>query len=77
MNEKELYPCPICGKKCYTEPEFSFEICPVCGWEDDFYQVKYPDETGANLKWTLNEAQKAWKEGKTLFPDHPNPNKKE
>lgn len=76
MGEKVLYPCPVCGKKCYTEPQYSFEICPVCGWEDDLYQLQHPNERGANGHWTLSDAQEAWKKGMTLFPTHPNPNAK-
>lgn len=76
MSEQEKFPCPICGTR-YLEEQFgSFEICPVCGWEEDGYQQRHPDETGPNKHWTLNEAKKAWECGKTLFADRPHPNPK-
>lgn len=49
MIEK-CYPCPCCGYLTITdEPPGTFEICPVCNWEDD--EVQYYDENyegGAN-----------------------------
>ncbi len=70
-----LFPCPICGTRCLTEEIGSFNICPVCGWEDDRVMRKYPDETYGG-KWSFNSAREAWAEGKTLFPRYPNPNAK-
>jgi anaerobic ribonucleoside-triphosphate reductase len=29
------WPCPCCGYQVFTGPPGSYEICPVCGWEDD------------------------------------------
>lgn len=72
MSEKK-FPCPICGTKCLSEERGSFDICPVCGWEEDGYQQKYPDEAGPNDYWTLTEARKAWENGETLFERYPNP----
>ena len=51
MNEKRK--CPCCG--CYTIDE-NFGICPVCYFEYDPYQIKNPEEKGAN-EVTLNEAR--------------------
>ena len=53
--------CPCCG--CHTlDPEDSaFEICPVCFWENDPSQIRYPDEPGAN-KISLNQAKKNYEE---------------
>ncbi|NLK46035.1 MAG: hypothetical protein GX297_05205 [Treponema sp.] len=29
------YPCPCCGNRTLSQPDYgSFEICPVCYWED-------------------------------------------
>ena len=38
------------------EPLGTFEICPVCFWEDDYVQVIEPTWTGANHV-TLSEAK--------------------
>lgn len=44
------YACPCCGYLTLgEEPPGTFEICPVCGWEDD--EVQFRDsayEGGAN-----------------------------
>lgn len=68
--------CPCCGKKNAFSEEDSFEMCRVCGWENDRLQIKYPDDNGANYL-SLNEARKRWTNGETLFPDFPNKGTKE
>ncbi len=40
--EELLYPCPSCGFQVFDEPTGSYDICPICGWEDDHVQLKYP-----------------------------------
>lgn len=33
------FPCACCGYLTRSEEEFgTFEICPICGWEDDDFQ---------------------------------------
>ena len=34
QSPKGLYCCPCCGYATLGEPE-AYEICAVCGWEDD------------------------------------------
>jgi hypothetical protein len=53
------YACPCCGYKTLTEkPTGTYEICPVCFWEDDPVQYRDPfDKNGAN-KVSLMEAKK-------------------
>lgn len=51
------YTCPCCGYKTLDEePPDTYDICEICFWEDDGYQYKYPDETGANYV-SFREAQ--------------------
>ncbi|MEZ5427781.1 MAG: CPCC family cysteine-rich protein [Pyrinomonadaceae bacterium] len=45
MAEQE-YPCPSCGFLIFDEPPGSYDICSICGWEDDHVQLKYPFMTG-------------------------------
>lgn len=62
MNLKE---CPCCGEKTLMERD-NYEICKVCGWEDDDIQSADPDYAGGANHISLNEARKAWSEGKDL-----------
>lgn len=54
---KDLRKCDCCGAYTISEPH---DICPFCGWEDDPYQRKNPDDTGANSV-TLIEARANFK----------------
>lgn len=63
----DLKECPCCGKKTLTERD-NYEICEVCGWEDDDIQSDDPDYSSGANHISLNEARKAWSEGKELFP---------
>lgn len=56
MKIIEKYTCPCCGYKVFNEGPGSFEICPICYWEDEAMQLRYPKEVGAN-KVSLIEAQ--------------------
>ena len=52
------YPCPCCG--CFTldeEPSGTFEICPVCYWEDDDIQADDPTYEGGANGISLDEAR--------------------
>jgi hypothetical protein len=43
------YTCLGCGFRVFSEPPGTFEICPVCGWEDDNVQADDPSyQGGAN-----------------------------
>ncbi|MEA3379249.1 MAG: CPCC family cysteine-rich protein [Pseudomonadota bacterium] len=46
----DQYYCPCCGYKGLDEePPGSFDICDICGWEDDYVQFNDHDyEGGAN-----------------------------
>ena len=54
--------CPVCGQ--YEFPtKASFDICDVCGWEDDYIQEIEPDLAGGANKYSLNENRKRWANG--------------
>ncbi len=62
------YQCKCCGYYTLTEkpvnPETSpgtFEICPVCYWEDDSLQFLNPDYKGGANTVSLNEAKSNFK----------------
>ncbi|WP_084166919.1 CPCC family cysteine-rich protein [Paraburkholderia caledonica] len=63
MREKEkhsLNPCPCCGHLTLHELG-AYEICEVCGWEDDPVQSADPAYAGGANSSSLNEAQVRWK----------------
>jgi hypothetical protein len=39
------------------EPPGSYQICPVCFWEDDAVQLRWPDYPGGANRTSLIEAQ--------------------
>jgi hypothetical protein len=56
--EEPLYPCPCCGFFVFAEGPGSYDIYPVCGWEDDLSQLRFPTRGGANAP--LVECQRAY-----------------
>src|SRR4051794_19228883 len=53
------FPCPCCGHVVFPEPSGSYDICPMCFWEDDPLQLEFATTLagGANAP-TLLEAQR-------------------
>ena len=67
----ELYPhtpephkCPVCGEYEFPD-EASYDICPVCGWEDD----DYFEGGGANVL-SLDEAIAKFKSLREKDPNY-------
>ncbi len=57
-SERAMYPCPCCDFVTMTFPDRgSFEICEVCGWEDDNVQFSDPDFAGGANRPSLNQAR--------------------
>ena len=52
-----LNPCPACGFEVFDEPPGSYVICPVCEWEDDHVQLRFPVMPGGANKKSLFEWQ--------------------
>ncbi len=51
--------CPCCGYRTLDSPDVgSYEICPVCFWEDDPAQAADPDSWGGANDPSLREAQR-------------------
>lgn len=65
MMTKISYKCPCCGQKTLST-EHMFDICSVCGWEDDNVQFAAPDFRGGANFFSLNEYRKAFLEGKNV-----------
>jgi hypothetical protein len=51
------YPCPACGFEVFSEPSGSYDICRICGWEDDEVQLRFPAMRGGANKASLFECQ--------------------
>ena len=66
MSEYVMRPhmCPVCGKYEFEDTD-SYDICPVCGWEDDALQAENPTLGGAN-RMSLNSAREAYKRGEKV-----------
>ena len=55
--------CACCGT-IYVD---FFDICDVCGWQNDPLQNKYSDYEGGANKMSLNEAKEAYRQGKEIY----------
>lgn len=52
-----MYTCPCCGFQVFEREPGSFDICPICYWEDDIVQLAFPDMAGGANKCSLIEGQ--------------------
>ena len=65
MEGSKLHQCSCCGQLTVEEPG-NYDICEVCGWEDDPVQNDRPDRAGGANHMSLNEARAAFKEGRKV-----------
>ena len=54
------FPCPCCGHLVFTGEPGSYDICPVCWWEDDLVQLRWPHFAGGANHPSLVEAQETY-----------------
>ena len=66
------YPCSCCGYRVFARAPGSYDICPVCGWEDDALQLEYATTLagGANAL-SLFEAQRVGHADRPSFEREP------
>lgn len=57
--KKTRHLCPVCKRHIFDDIN-SFDICPICGWEDDQYGVIYPDSDGGANEISLNDSIKIY-----------------
>ncbi|HEY3644535.1 MAG TPA: CPCC family cysteine-rich protein [Gammaproteobacteria bacterium] len=55
---KPQYPCPACGFIGFAQPPGSYDICAICGWEDDNVQLLHPMMKGGANKKCLHEVRR-------------------
>ena len=60
MDTPAEYPCPCCGHHIFDRPPGNYDICPVCFWEDDDIQLRWPDWAGGANSLCLVDAQRAY-----------------
>lgn len=59
--ENKKYLCPCCQSYEFDDGPGSYDICPVCFWENDKIQAENPDYTGGANRLSLNECRKNYK----------------
>lgn len=63
LNKMKSYPCPCCGYLTLsTPPPGTYEICPVCNWEDDIVQFSNINFKGGANEECLKKARENFKE---------------
>ena len=55
--EEGQYPCPCCGYIVFCHPPGSHKTCPICQWEDDLAQLRFPRMPGSANPVSLEDAQ--------------------
>lgn len=55
-----VFKCPVCGKYTFQSGPGSYEICPICGWENDKAQYKDPNLKGGANRLSLKEYKKQY-----------------
>jgi hypothetical protein len=54
------FTCPCCGYLTFTAWPGSYDVCPICHWEDDPAQLLDPWSAGGANRPSLSEAQIAF-----------------
>ncbi len=60
MTAHRKHACPVCGEHTLNE-RGAYEICSVCGWEDDPAQAADPDFAGGANRESLTQARAHWR----------------
>jgi hypothetical protein len=62
MFQYTKFPCPCCGHRVHErEPGFN-QVCPICGWEDDLAQLRFPLMPGSANTVSLLDAQQNFRD---------------
>jgi hypothetical protein len=63
--ESKTKKCMCCQRNSLPSRS-AYEICPVCGWQDDDIQNDDPDLEGGANEMSLNQAKEAYKNGEKI-----------
>lgn len=55
--DKAKFPCPCCGYLVFEQMPGSHHVCPICYWEDNLVQLRFPLMPGAANSVSLYRAQ--------------------
>jgi len=58
MYDRTKFPCPCCGYLVFDYQPGFHQICPICGWEDDLSQLRFPLMPGGSNTVSLEDAQR-------------------
>lgn len=53
----DKFPCPCCGYLVFERQPGSNATCPICHWEDDLTQLRFPRMPGSANTVSLESAQ--------------------
>jgi hypothetical protein len=56
-TDRLYYPCPCCGYLVFRMQPGGNERCPICLWEDDLAQLRFPRLPGSANHVSLEDAQ--------------------
>ena len=57
MLDDDKYPCPCCGYLVFWQQPGNHEKCPICLWEDDLTQLRFPRMPGSANVVSLEQGQ--------------------
>lgn len=55
--DRWFFPCPCCGYLVFEHQPGHHERCPICQWEDDLAQLRFPRMPGSANHVSLEDAQ--------------------
>jgi hypothetical protein len=58
MYGLKKFPCPCCGYLVFDHEPGFHQDCPICGWEDDLSQLRFPLMPGSSNTVSLHQAQR-------------------
>jgi len=58
LYDQDKFPCPCCGHVVFDREPGFHQVCPICGWEDDLAQLRFPLMPGSSNVVSLFEAQR-------------------
>ncbi len=56
-SDTERYPCPCCGYRVFSQQPGSYLTCPICLWQDNLAQLRFPLMPNVANRVSLIEAQ--------------------